>query len=83
MGAARAVPSRGGCRCGARLSGRPSTGLVGRPGEFGSPADAFRRVAGGGGREVVIASDEAGLGKTALVTEVARSAFDAGAYSGT
>lgn len=63
----------------ARLSGRPAAGLVGRGTELESLADAFKRVAGGGGREVVVVSGEAGLGKTTLVAEAARAAFDAGA----
>ena len=42
-------------------------------------SDAFKRVAGGEGREVVLVSGEAGLGKTTLVAEAARVAFDGGA----
>jgi predicted ATPase len=34
--------------------------------------DAFKRVAGGEGREVLLVSGEAGLGKTTLVAETAR-----------
>ncbi len=41
--------------------------------------DAFKRVAGGEGREVFLVSGEAGLGKTTLVAEAARAAFDGGA----
>ena len=41
--------------------------------------DAAKRVAGGEGREVLLVSGEAGLGKTTLVAEAARTAFDAGA----
>ena len=41
--------------------------------------DATKRVAGGEGREVLLVSGEAGLGKTTLVAEAARSAFDNGA----
>ena len=40
---------------------------------------AFKRTAAGDGRAVVIVAGEAGLGKTTLVAEVAREAFDAGA----
>lgn len=74
-----AAPSRGRVPLPARLSGRPAAGLVGRSTELSSLADAFKRVAGGGGREVVVVSGEAGLGKTTLVAEAARTAFDAGA----
>ena len=42
-------------------------------------ADAVKRVAGGEGREVLLVSGEAGLGKTTLVAEAARAAFDDGA----
>ena len=42
-------------------------------------SDAFKRVAGGEGREVFLISGEAGLGKTTLVAETARAAFDDGA----
>ena len=42
-------------------------------------ADAFKRVVAGEGREVLLVSGEAGLGKTTLVAEAARAAFDAGA----
>ena len=42
-------------------------------------ADAVKRVAGGEGREVVLISGEAGMGKTTLVAEAARAAFDNGA----
>ena len=41
-------------------------------------SDAFKRVAGGEGREVLLVSGEAGLGKTTLVAEAARAAFDGG-----
>ena len=42
-------------------------------------SDAFKRVAAGEGREVLLVSGEAGLGKTTLVAEAARAAFDDGA----
>ena len=42
-------------------------------------SDAFKRVAAGEGREVLLVSGEAGLGKTTLVAETARAAFDGGA----
>jgi tetratricopeptide (TPR) repeat protein len=41
--------------------------------------DATKRVAAGEGREVLLISGEAGLGKTTLVAEAARAAFDSGA----
>jgi tetratricopeptide (TPR) repeat protein len=41
--------------------------------------DAFKRVAAGEGREVLLISGEPGLGKTTLVAETARAAFAAGA----
>ena len=41
--------------------------------------DAAKRVAAGEGREVLLVSGEAGLGKTTLVAEAARAAFDSGA----
>jgi class 3 adenylate cyclase/tetratricopeptide (TPR) repeat protein len=62
-----------------RLDGRPAAGVVGREAEMATMSDAFKRVAGGEGREVFLISGEAGLGKTTLVAEAARVAFDAGA----
>ena len=53
--------------------------MVGRDAEMTAIADAVKRVAGGEGREVLLVSGEAGLGKTTLVAEAARSAFDDGA----
>ena len=41
--------------------------------------DAAKRVAAGEGREVLLISGEAGQGKTTLVAEAARAAFDGGA----
>jgi tetratricopeptide (TPR) repeat protein len=41
--------------------------------------DAAKRVSEGEGREVLLISGEAGLGKTTLVAEVARAEFDRGA----
>ena len=71
--ATNAVPLPG------RLSVRPAAGVVGREAEMATMSDAFKRVAGGEGREVLLVSGEAGLGKTTLVAEAARAAFDAGA----
>ncbi len=62
-----------------RLAVPPAVGVVGRDAETASMSEAFKRVAGGEGREVVLISGEAGLGKTTLVAETARAAFDAGA----
>jgi len=57
----------------------PAVGVVGRASEVGLLNDATKRVATGEGREVLLVSGEAGLGKTTLVAEAARSAFDDGA----
>jgi class 3 adenylate cyclase/tetratricopeptide (TPR) repeat protein len=62
-----------------RLAVRPAVGVVGREAEATAIGDAVKRVAGGDGREVLLVSGEAGLGKTTLVAESARSAFDNGA----
>ena len=62
-----------------RLGARPSVGVVGRDGEVTTIADALKRVTSGDGREIVVVSGEAGLGKTTLVAESARAAFDDGA----
>ena len=62
-----------------RLAVRPTVGVVGREAETQAMTDATKRVAGGEGREVLLVSGEAGLGKTTLVAEAARAAFDNGA----
>ena len=62
-----------------RLSVRPAVGVVGREAELQAMTDSLKRVAGGEGREVLLVSGEAGLGKTTLVAEAARAAFDNGA----
>ena len=62
-----------------RLGVRPDIGVVGREAETEAIADALKRVGSGGGREVRLVSGEAGLGKTTLVAEAARNAFDNGA----
>ena len=59
-----------------RLAVRPATGVVGRDAEVAVIVDAFKRVVGGEGREVVLISGEAGLGKTTLVAQAARILFD-------
>jgi class 3 adenylate cyclase/tetratricopeptide (TPR) repeat protein/KaiC/GvpD/RAD55 family RecA-like ATPase len=63
----------------ARLGVRPAVGVVGRGAETSSMVDAFKRVAAGQGREALLVSGEAGLGKTTLVAQAARTLFDAGA----
>jgi class 3 adenylate cyclase/tetratricopeptide (TPR) repeat protein len=63
-----------------RLSVRATFGVFGRELEIGALQDATKRVAEGQGREVVLISGEAGLGKTTLMAEAARKAFDSGAY---
>src|SRR5207244_8772902 len=62
-----------------RLAYRPTIGVVGREAETATISDAFKRVATGEGREVLLVAGEAGLGKTTLVAEATRAAFDAGA----
>ena len=62
-----------------RLAVGPMAGVVGRETEMALLVDATKRVAGGKGREVLLISGEAGLGKTTLVAEAARSAFGDGA----
>jgi class 3 adenylate cyclase/tetratricopeptide (TPR) repeat protein len=62
-----------------RLAVRPAVGVVGRDAEMTTIADALKRVAEGGGREILLVSGEAGLGKTTLVAEAARTAFANGA----
>ena len=63
----------------ARLAVRPAVGVVGREAEMTTITDALKRVAAGGGRVVLLVSGEAGLGKTTLVAEAARSAVADGA----
>src|ERR1700692_159103 len=62
-----------------RLVVRPAVGVVGRDPEVQAIADAAKRVATGEGREFLLISGEAGLGKTTLVAEASRAAFDNGA----
>ncbi len=61
-----------------RLEVRPSVGTVGRESEISTINDVFKRVAADGGRELVIVSGEAGMGKSTLVSEFARSAASTG-----
>jgi tetratricopeptide (TPR) repeat protein len=53
--------------------------VVGREAELGALSAATKRVGHAEGREVVLVSGEAGVGKTTLVAEAARAAFDDGA----
>jgi class 3 adenylate cyclase/tetratricopeptide (TPR) repeat protein len=62
-----------------RLAVRPTVGVVGRGVELAAVLDAFKRVAAGEGRELLLVSGEAGLGKTTVIAEAARVAFDGGA----
>jgi len=62
-----------------RLEVGPAVGVVGREVEAALLGDAFKRVAAGEGREVVLVSGDAGLGKTTLVAEAARQAASTGA----
>jgi DNA-binding SARP family transcriptional activator/tetratricopeptide (TPR) repeat protein len=54
-------------------------GVVGRDAELQQIAEAMKRAAADEGRQVVLVSGEAGLGKTTLLTEGARMASDSGA----
>ena len=62
-----------------RLAVHPAAGVVGRDTEVTAITDAVKEVGAGGGRQILLVSGEAGLGKTTVVAEAARSAFDAGA----
>ena len=62
-----------------RLAVGPPVGVVGRDTEVAAITHAVKVVESGGGRQIFLVSGEAGLGKTALVAEAARSAFDNGA----
>ena len=62
------------------LSKGPAVGrVVGREEEQDLLLDAFKRVVAGEGREVVFVSGEPGIGKTTLVSALARTAYDLGA----
>lgn len=63
----------------ARLAVPPTVGVVGREVELEAIVSAIKRVAHSEGREVILVSGEAGVGKTTLVAEAVRSAFDNGA----
>ncbi len=61
-----------------RLAEAPDIGVVGQVDERGVLSSAFERVRGGG-REVVLVTGEAGVGKTTLVADAARRAHREGA----
>ena len=63
----------------ARLAHVPLTGVVARETEGALLVDAYKRVAAGEGRGVVLVSGDAGVGKTTLVAEAARRAAKEGA----
>jgi class 3 adenylate cyclase/tetratricopeptide (TPR) repeat protein len=63
----------------ARLTHVPLTGVVARETEATLLTDAYKRVAAGEGRAVVLVSGDAGVGKTTLVAEAARRAAEEGA----
>ena len=63
----------------ARLSHKPGVGVIGRFTEAELLLDAFKRVLTGEGREVVLISGEAGVGKTTLAAHLTRKVFDNGA----
>ena len=62
-----------------RLSTRAAVTVVGREDEIAELASAFKRVDSGQGREALLISGEAGMGKTTLLARAAQSAFDQGA----
>ena len=64
-----------------RLAARTATGVhvIGREPELSVLAEVAKRVAASDGREVVLVSGDAGQGKTTLVAQAARFAFDGGA----
>ncbi len=62
-----------------RLERAPSFGVVGRQIETAVLSDAYNRVATSAALEVVVITGEAGIGKTVLASQLARTAFEAGA----
>ena len=75
----RSSTSSGAIPLPSRLSVRPDVGVLGRVSEMESIARAFMRVERTGRHKVVLVSGEPGLGKTTLVAESSRVAYDAGA----
>lgn len=62
----------------ARLSHRPTVGVIGREIELATLDAAAKRVLSGEGREVVLLGGEPGQGKTTLVSELSRRGHEAG-----
>jgi class 3 adenylate cyclase/tetratricopeptide (TPR) repeat protein len=63
----------------ARLSLTPEVGVVGRHEELDILHAAFKRVCAGDGHEAVLIAGEAGMGKSTMASEFARSAHGQGA----
>src|SRR5262245_27433838 len=63
----------------ARLAIPPPVGVIGYATELQALREASRRVAAGGGHEIVLVLGEAGQGKTTIAAEAARAAFEHGA----
>jgi DNA-binding SARP family transcriptional activator len=63
-----------------RLLLRPDIGVIGRTEQIGTLTSAVGQAHTGQGRAVLLVSGEAGQGKSTVVAEVARRAFDDGAY---
>jgi DNA-binding SARP family transcriptional activator len=62
-----------------RLHIRPDVGVIGRDEETRLMAEATERATGDRGRAVLLVSGEAGQGKSTVVAEAARAAFEDGA----
>jgi DNA-binding SARP family transcriptional activator/tetratricopeptide (TPR) repeat protein len=62
-----------------RLGVTPLTGLIGRESEKDALTNALKRVSAAHGREVVLITGEPGIGKSALATDLAQTAFEQGA----
>ena len=62
-----------------RLRIVPDVGVIGRTGPIRLMGEATRRAGAGDGRAVLLVSGEAGQGKSTVVAEAAREAFDDGA----
>ncbi len=62
-----------------RLGHHPGPGVIGRHLHLVTVEEAYKRVAGHQGREVVLIAGEAGQGKTTLAAEAARRAHGEGA----
>jgi hypothetical protein len=62
-----------------RLEVEPVIGVIGRDTETALLTDAFKRVTAGEGRQLVLISGEAGIGKTTLATKLAWAGIESGA----